>query len=91
MLRRKVTYWRCCAGGTALHWAAASGNKDMVAVLMERATDVNSPSYSGQTPLHVAAACGHDDIVRLLLNDNAQPDISTHPYAANLPIPCLQK
>ena len=54
----------------------------MMAVLMERTLDVNSPSYSGQTPLHVAAACGHDDIVRLLLNDNAQPDISTHLSAA---------
>lgn len=55
-----------------------------MAVLMERTIDVNCPSYSGQTPLHVAAACGHDDIVRLLLNDNAQPDISTHPSAALL-------
>ncbi|KAK9916591.1 hypothetical protein WJX75_004630 [Coccomyxa subellipsoidea] len=62
-------------GGTALHWAAASGNKDLMATLMERAFDVNSPCYSGQTPLHVAAACGHDNIVRLLLSDNAQPDV----------------
>ncbi len=67
-----------------MHWAAASGDKDMMAVLMERTSDVNSPSYSGQTPLHVAAACGHDDIVRLLINDNAQPDISTHLRAACL-------
>ncbi len=65
-------------GGTALHWAAATGNKELLAILMERAVDVNSPCYSGQTPLHVAAACGHDHIVRLLLSDNAQPDIGAN-------------
>jgi ankyrin repeat protein len=69
---------QCFAGGTALHWAAASGNKDLMATLMERAFDVNSPCYSGQTPLHVAAACGHDNIVRLLLSDNAQPDVGAN-------------
>lgn len=69
------------AGGTVLHWAAASGSTDILGYLLERALDVNSPSYSGQTPLHVAAACGHDDCVRLLLSDNAQPDIGTALFA----------
>jgi ankyrin repeat protein len=63
------------AGGTVLHWAAASGNKDMLAFLLERALDPNTQSYAGQTPLHVAAGRGHDACVRLLLSDNAQPDL----------------
>ena len=63
------------AGGTVLHWAAATGDRDMLAFLLERALDPNSRSYTGQTPLHVAAGRGHDPCVRLLLSDNAQPDL----------------
>ena len=63
------------AGGTVLHWAAASGDRDMLAFLLERARDPSPRSYAGQTPLHVAAGRGHDPCVRLLLSDNAQPDL----------------
>ena len=63
------------AGGTVLHWAAATGDRDMLAYLLERARDPNLRSYAGQTPLHVAAGRGHDPCVRLLLSDNAQPDL----------------
>jgi ankyrin repeat protein len=66
---------RSVAGGTVLHWAAASGNTDILGYLLERAVDVNSPCFSGQTPLHVASACGHEVCVRMLLSDNARPDI----------------
>ena len=68
------------AGGTVLHWAAASGNKDMLAFLLERAVDPNMQSYAGQTPLQVAASRGHDACLRLLLSENAQPDIGTHAF-----------
>ena len=61
-----------------LHWAAASGDHDMLAFLLERALDPNSRSYAGQTPLHVAAGRGHDPCVRLLLSDNAQPNLGAH-------------
>ena len=63
-----------------LHWAAASGNKDMLAFLLERAVDPNMQSYAGQTPLQVAASRGHDACLRLLLSENAQPDIGTHAF-----------
>ncbi len=58
-----------------LHWAAASGNTDMLAFLLERAVDPNMQSYAGQTPLQVAAGRGHDACLRLLLSENAQPDL----------------
>ena len=66
------------AGGTVLHWAAASGDAELLGYLLERAVDVDSAAYSGQTPLHVAAAAGHERAVRLLLSDNAQPDMGAH-------------
>lgn len=74
------------AGGTVLHWAAATGNKDLMAYLMERAVDVDCASYSGQTPLHVAAACGHDNVVSLLLSDNAKPDVGMCQFHSHLPL-----
>ena len=66
------------SGGTVLHWAAATGDRDMLAFLLERARDPNARSYAGQTPLHVAAGRGHDPCVRLLLSDSAQPDLGAH-------------
>jgi len=62
-----------------LHWAATSGNRDMLAFLLERVLDPNTQSYAGQTPLHVAAGRGHDGCVQLLLSDNAQPDLGDRP------------
>lgn len=67
-----------------LHWAAASGNMDMLAFLLERALDLNTLSYGGQTPLHVAAGRGHDACVRLLLSNNAQPDLGAHVSSLHL-------
>ena len=63
-----------------LHWAAASGNTDMLAFLLERAVDPNMPSYAGQTPLQVAAGRGHDACLRLLLSENAQPNLGDHAF-----------
>ena len=43
------------AGGTALHAAAASNNRDVVAAILEAGADVFSRNALGQSPLHSAA------------------------------------
>uniref|UniRef100_A0A4X2K5Q3 Sosondowah ankyrin repeat domain family member A n=1 Tax=Vombatus ursinus TaxID=29139 RepID=A0A4X2K5Q3_VOMUR len=61
------------SGFTALHWAAKSGDREMVLQLVEVArrggspVDVNARSHGGYTPLHLAALHGHEDAAVLLV------------------------
>ncbi|XP_053893385.1 ankyrin repeat domain-containing protein SOWAHA [Malaclemys terrapin pileata] len=61
------------SGFTALHWAAKSGNCDMVGKIIEVAKkggteiDVNAKSYGGYTPLHIAAIHGREDVITTLV------------------------
>ncbi|XP_068959818.1 ankyrin repeat domain-containing protein SOWAHA [Petaurus breviceps papuanus] len=61
------------SGFTALHWAAKSGDREMVLQLVEVARrggapiDVNARSHGGYTPLHLAALHGHEDAAVLLV------------------------
>uniref|UniRef100_A0A8C4W9D7 Sosondowah ankyrin repeat domain family member A n=2 Tax=Gopherus evgoodei TaxID=1825980 RepID=A0A8C4W9D7_9SAUR len=61
------------SGFTALHWAAKSGNCDMVGKIIEVAKkggteiDVNAKSYGGYTPLHIAAIHGQEDVITTLV------------------------
>ncbi|XP_051834210.1 ankyrin repeat domain-containing protein SOWAHA [Antechinus flavipes] len=61
------------SGFTALHWAAKSGDREMVLQLVEVArrggapVDVNARSHGGYTPLHLAALHGHEDAAILLV------------------------
>ncbi|KAK9812455.1 hypothetical protein WJX73_001064 [Symbiochloris irregularis] len=61
-------------GGTALHWAAANNEYQMLGMLLERNAEVMCRSYSGATPLHVAAGQGHTASIRTLLKASADPD-----------------
>ncbi|KAL2609562.1 hypothetical protein R1flu_028135 [Riccia fluitans] len=61
-------------GRTALHIAAASGNVDMVEMLLEAGAIVDVVSKSGQTPLLEAVYMGHFEIVLSLLGRGASTE-----------------
>jgi uncharacterized protein len=54
---------------TALHYAAYSGQKYIIALLIEKRADVNARDFGGRTPLHYAV--GNPDVVRLLVESGA--------------------
>lgn len=61
------------SGFTALHWAAKSGNCDMVTNIIRVAekggahVNVDARSYSGYTALHLAAIHGQEKIITMLV------------------------
>lgn len=59
------------SGKTALHWAASSGNKEIISVLLEAGASVRSEDAGKRTPLHYAAREGRNEAARLLLDQGA--------------------
>ncbi|XP_058654221.1 ankyrin repeat domain-containing protein SOWAHA [Onychostoma macrolepis] len=79
------------SGFTVLHWAAKSGNGEMVCkvidVSRQRGTgiDVNAKSYDGYTALHIAAIHSHECVLSLLVseygaNTNIRDNSGKKPY-----------
>ncbi|HUW56813.1 MAG TPA: ankyrin repeat domain-containing protein [Planctomycetota bacterium] len=107
-LRLLLDAWPCPVNArrtgeiTPLHWAAAKGDKAMVALLIAKGADVNATDDRLMTPLHWAAfrCCStrHQmDIIEALLTAGANPNIRDkdgktllHPAAA-LPFPNLMR
>jgi ankyrin repeat protein len=58
-------------GWTALHYAAASGDLDIIRLLLERHAYIDAESPTGTTPLMLAAREGQEDAVKLLLEEGA--------------------
>jgi ankyrin repeat protein len=71
-------------GSTPLEFAIQSKRIDLVRLLIERGTNVNSKGGSGWTPLHEAAAAGNPDIIQLLLESGA--DINAKDYRGYTPL-----
>ena len=58
-------------GYTPLIWAAAWGNRELAAALLERRARVNAVALNGATAFGIAAANGRDLIVRALIKAGA--------------------
>ncbi|MEI7835965.1 MAG: ankyrin repeat domain-containing protein [Planctomycetota bacterium] len=63
-------------GWTALHWAAADGDVDMIEQLLAARADVDATDAAGKTPLHEACRSGQVSAVQALLTAHANPKLA---------------
>ncbi|XP_016092782.1 ankyrin repeat domain-containing protein SOWAHB-like [Sinocyclocheilus grahami] len=79
------------SGFTILHWAAKSGNGEMVCTVIDvsrqrgAGVDVNAKSYDGYTALHIAAIHSRERVLSLLVceygaNTNIRDNSGKKPY-----------
>jgi ankyrin repeat protein len=61
-------------GWTALHYAAANGDGDIIRLLLEKSAYIDAESPNKTTPVMMAARAGHLDVVKQLMEAGA--DIS---------------
>ncbi|KAM3869138.1 ankyrin repeat domain-containing protein SOWAHA-like [Diretmus argenteus] len=63
------------SGFTALHWAAKSGNGEMLEKIIELSrlggvdVDINAKTHGGYTPLHIAALHSQEFILAMLMDE----------------------
>jgi ankyrin repeat protein len=62
-------------GWTALHYAAAVGNNEIIQILLEAAAYIDAESPNKTTPIMMAARGGHILTVKLLLDEGADATI----------------
>lgn len=51
----------------ALHWAAGTGNRALIHLLLDKGADIDAQDRYGQTALHCAAAMNRDAAIKTLL------------------------
>lgn len=62
-------------GWTALHYAAASGNLDIVRMLLEKSAYIDAESPNHTTPLMMAAGGGQTAVMQLLIEEGADQTV----------------
>lgn len=65
----------CSFGWSALMWAAATGNRECVEVLLNTTADVNFTDRQGRSALYFAAEDGALEILKLLLQHGADRNL----------------
>ncbi|MGW8392491.1 ankyrin repeat domain-containing protein [Pseudoduganella sp. HUAS MS19] len=70
-------------GWTALHYAAAAGDLDIMKLLLERHAYIDAASPTGTTPLMLAAREGQEDAVQLLLEAGADAALKDRAWREN--------
>ncbi|XP_066469019.1 ankyrin repeat domain-containing protein SOWAHA [Tiliqua scincoides] len=84
------------SGSTVLHWAAKSGNCDMVCKVIEVAkkggvhVNVNVKSFGGYTPLHIAAIHGQEEVIAQLVKDYSAK-VNLRDYSGKKPYQYLKE
>lgn len=63
-------------GDTALHLAARRRDVDMVRILVDYGTNVDTQNGEGQTPLHIAAAEGDEALLKYFYGVRASAAIA---------------
>jgi len=71
----------------ALHWAAFSGSKNSVELLLAAGSNVNETNGIGETPLHIALRQDHYECALLLIARGARLDIPNQ--QGQLPAQCI--
>lgn len=70
-------------GWTALHYAAAAGDLDIMKLLIERHAYLDAESPTGTTPLMLAAREGQEEAVALLLEEGADATLKDRAWREN--------
>ncbi len=95
--RSRSVRGQCCCftfpgGYSALHWAAERGHEEILEVLLDAGSEVDSRAglggHSNMTPLHVSCHNGHTPLAKRLLDAGADFN-ATRQYLDRLGITCL--
>nr|XP_015913873.2 serine/threonine-protein phosphatase 6 regulatory ankyrin repeat subunit A-like [Parasteatoda tepidariorum] len=62
---------RGCSNTTLLHYAAQTGQTDIVKYLVQKGIDVNEPSDDGVRPIHITSLFGFEEVLKVLIDNGA--------------------
>lgn len=65
----------CSFGWSSLVWACATGQAEMLQILLDTTAEVNYQDQYGRTGLYFAAGAGEVEIVQILLDNGADRDL----------------